>query len=86
MERIDEHTFHRSGLRSIVIPSSVVVLCEGSFESCKSLKSMKFETGSRLERIERSAFRRSGSTLRSVSKSLAAVGLKELSMGLKHVW
>jgi hypothetical protein len=50
--------------RSIVIPSSVIVLGKQSFYECKSLESVTFESGSRLERIEESAFFRSG--LRSV--------------------
>jgi hypothetical protein len=49
-----------SGLRSIVIPSSVIVLSESSFGSCQSLESVTFESGSRLERIEESAFYGSG--------------------------
>jgi hypothetical protein len=53
--------FRASGLRSIEIPSSVVVLGKMSFDSCKSLESVTFETGSRLERIEKSAFNGSGS-------------------------
>jgi hypothetical protein len=44
--------------RSIVIPSSaVVVWSKWSFSYCKSLESVTFENGSRLERIEESAFR-----------------------------
>jgi hypothetical protein len=41
-----------------LIPSSVVVLGNSSFFRCISLESVIFESGSRLERIEGSAFRR----------------------------
>jgi hypothetical protein len=60
LERIEESAFHGSGLKSIVIPSSVVVLGRSSFYLCKSLESVTFESGSRLERIEESAFHGSG--------------------------
>jgi hypothetical protein len=46
--------------RSIVIPSSIVVLGSSSFRECKSLESVLFENHSRLERIEEAAFARSG--------------------------
>jgi hypothetical protein len=49
---------------SIVIPSSVVVLDKLSFYKRRSLESVTFESGSRLERIEDSAFSESG--LRSI--------------------
>jgi hypothetical protein len=51
---------HFGSCRSVVIPSSVVVLGGGSFCWCESLESVTFENGSGLERIEESAFRRSG--------------------------
>jgi hypothetical protein len=43
-----------------LIPSSVVVLGKESFNECKSLESVPFESGSRLERIEEYAFSWSG--------------------------
>jgi hypothetical protein len=43
-----------------LIPSSVVILGKSSFDQCKSLESVTFESGSRLERIEESAFHVSG--------------------------
>jgi hypothetical protein len=43
-----------------LIPSTVVVLGKESFYECKSLESVTFESGSRLERIEESAFCESG--------------------------
>jgi hypothetical protein len=46
--------FKGSGFKSIEIPSSVVVLGERSFSECQSLESMTFESGSHLERIEKS--------------------------------
>jgi hypothetical protein len=60
LERIEESAFQSSGLKSIVIPSSAVVLGKSSFRDCRSLESVTFESGSRLERIEESAFCGSG--------------------------
>jgi hypothetical protein len=66
LEDSDGSTIFRyfGSFRSIVIPSSVVVLGQGSFYECESLESVTFESGSRLERIEELAF--SGSGLRSI--------------------
>jgi hypothetical protein len=60
LERIEEFAFSGSGLKSILIPSSVVVLGNSSFYECSSLESVTFESGSRLERIEECAFCESG--------------------------
>jgi hypothetical protein len=60
LERIEESAFSASELRSIVIPSSVVVLGKGSFSGCRSLESVVFENNSRLELIEEFAFSQSG--------------------------
>jgi hypothetical protein len=49
---------------SVVISSSIVDLGEWSFSECKSLQSVTFESGSRLERIGDFAF--SGTELRSI--------------------
>jgi hypothetical protein len=54
--RIEDCACSGSGLKSILIPSSVVVLGKSSFYECSSLESVTFESGSRLERIEESAF------------------------------
>jgi hypothetical protein len=64
LEGIRDSGFRESGLKSIVIPSSVVVLGKMCFYGCKSLESVTFESGSRLERIEECAF--SGSGLKSI--------------------
>jgi hypothetical protein len=64
LERIQESAFYESVLKSILIPSSVVVLGERSFYGCESLESVTFESGSRLERIGESAFH--GNGLRSI--------------------
>jgi hypothetical protein len=45
-----------SGLISIVIPSSIEVLCKSCFSECKSLSSIIFESGSHLQGIEAYAF------------------------------
>jgi hypothetical protein len=62
---------------SIVIPSSVVVLGKESFGQCKSLESVTFENGSRLERIEEYAFYESG--LKSILIPSSVVVLVERS-------
>jgi hypothetical protein len=56
LERIEESAFSQSGLKSIEIPSSVVLLGKKSFYQCESLESVTFESGSRLERINKSMF------------------------------
>jgi hypothetical protein len=53
---MEESAFCGSGLKSILIPSSVVILGKASFYECTSLESVTFESGSRLERIGESAF------------------------------
>jgi hypothetical protein len=60
--------------RSIMIPSSVVVLGKESFYECKSLGSVTFEGGSRLERIEESAFRESGLKSIEIPSSVVILG------------
>jgi hypothetical protein len=64
LEQIKELAFYETGLKSIEIPLSVVILGNSSFHSCRSLESVTFERGSRLERIERFAF--SWSRLKSI--------------------
>jgi hypothetical protein len=41
-----------SGLKSVVIPSSIEVLCKSSVRECDSVESVMFEAGSKLQRIE----------------------------------
>jgi hypothetical protein len=71
LERIELNTFVLSGLKSILIPSSVVVLGEDSFQFCASLESVLFESDSRLKRIEESMFRDSRISFQSVSREFA---------------
>jgi hypothetical protein len=73
LERIQEWAFYHSGLKSILIPSSVVVLGKWSFSGCKSLESVAFESGSRLERIEESMFAGSRVSFCSVSEEFKQV-------------
>jgi hypothetical protein len=47
-------------LIEIIIPSSVEVLGEKCFYECRSLSLVTFESGSRLSRIEKLAFYRTG--------------------------
>jgi hypothetical protein len=77
MERIEGFAFYASELKSILIPSSVVVFGKWSFSWCKSLESVTFENGSRLERIEESAFY--GSELKSIEIPSAVVVLGKAS-------
>jgi hypothetical protein len=48
-KRIEKSAFAVCGLRSIVIPSSVIILNESSFYGCESLESVECENGSQLE-------------------------------------
>jgi hypothetical protein len=52
----DEDIFGWAGLSSILMPSSVRTIKHFCFMSCLNLKSVKFEAGSRLRRIEKKAF------------------------------
>jgi hypothetical protein len=74
LERIEGSAFHESGLKSILIPSSVVVLGKWSFYQCKSLESVTFESGSRLERIEESTFHESGLKSILIPSSIVVLG------------
>jgi hypothetical protein len=58
--RIDESAFSHSGLKSIIIPSSVEILCQSCFRYCRSLESIIFENDSKLIRIGELAFSESG--------------------------
>jgi hypothetical protein len=65
---------HFGSWSSIKIPSSVVVLGRCCFCACKSLESVTFESGSRLERIEESAFARSSSKSIRLPPSVTFIG------------
>jgi hypothetical protein len=56
LQQIEEFAFYASGLRTIVIPSSVAHLYKSCFSHCLSLASISFETRSNLEQIESGAF------------------------------
>jgi hypothetical protein len=59
-------------------------LGNSSFHSCRSLESVTFERGSRLERIEDSAF--SASELRSIEiPSSVVFWAKRVSLGASHL-
>jgi hypothetical protein len=62
LEASDRSTISRyfGACHSVVVPPSVVVLSKSSFCQCESLESVIFGDGSRIERIEKSAFSRSG--------------------------
>jgi hypothetical protein len=56
LEGIADSAFYSNGLKSIVIPASVVCLGSWSFSQSRSLEYVLFENGSRLERIGQGAF------------------------------
>jgi hypothetical protein len=60
LNRMEESAFASSGLKSIIIPSSVEILCKSCFASCESLESVLFENDSKLQRIGEAAFYTSG--------------------------
>jgi hypothetical protein len=60
LTRIEESAFRGCGLKSIIIPSSVVNLCNSCFCSCESLESVIFDNESKLIEIAESAFSYSG--------------------------
>jgi hypothetical protein len=47
LRQIEDHAFANTGLRSIRIPSSHVVISQTSFSQCKSFRKIKFETTSK---------------------------------------
>ncbi|MCH5210544.1 MAG: leucine-rich repeat protein [Oscillospiraceae bacterium] len=60
LEEIVENAFQKSGIVSVAFPKSLKTLNTWTFAECTRLQDVRFEEGSRLERIENSAFR--GST------------------------
>jgi hypothetical protein len=56
LQRVEKSAFVQSGLTAVIVPSSVEVLCERCFCSCKSLTSVTFEIDSKLQRIEAGVF------------------------------
>jgi hypothetical protein len=76
LEDICSSTIYRyfGSCRSIVIPSSVVVLGKSCFHECKSLESVIFESRSRLERIEEKAFQSSGLKSIVIPSSVVIMG------------
>jgi hypothetical protein len=64
LEQIQKFAFAWSGLKSIVIPPSVIFLDKHSFAKCEWLDSVLFERGSKIGEIEQCAFPRGG--LRSI--------------------
>jgi hypothetical protein len=79
LESIFESEFREIGLRSITVPSSVVVLGPSSFQECQSLHWVFFESGSRLERIEESAFYKSGLKSIVIPSSVVVLGKSSFS-------
>jgi hypothetical protein len=54
-------------------PSSVEVICESCFSSCKSLASVTFEANSRLSRVEKAAFCKTGLQSIHLPRSLEVI-------------
>jgi hypothetical protein len=50
--------FASSGLREISIPDNVICIRTSAFADCKNLKEVRFSENSRLQRIDRDAFKR----------------------------
>jgi hypothetical protein len=75
LQAIGKSAFYQTGLKSIVIPSSVVALGGSSFHECGFLESVIFEVGSRLERIERFAFDSSKLNSIVIPASVVVLGL-----------
>jgi hypothetical protein len=73
-EVIAESGFRVHRLKSIMIPSSVVVLGKDSFSGCGSLQSVMFESGSRLEQIGEHAFYQSGLKSIVIPRSVVVLG------------
>jgi hypothetical protein len=59
---------------SVVIPSSIVILGKSCFQWSKALKCVHFQSGSRLERIEESAFGSSGLNSIVIPSSVLVLG------------
>ena len=57
LEVIGEKAFMYSNIETIVLPKSVKVIGDKAFSNCQSLKSVSFEEGTCLERIEAGAFK-----------------------------
>jgi hypothetical protein len=74
LSMITSDAFRGSGLTSILIPSSVVLLGSGSFAECTSLQSVVFESGSRLSRIDNGAFYESKLRSITVPSSVVEIG------------
>jgi hypothetical protein len=56
LSRLESRAFSDTALQSIHLPGSLEVICECCFSSCKSLASITFDSISRLQQIENSAF------------------------------
>jgi hypothetical protein len=56
LREIGENTFGESGLKSIVIPTSVEVIGNRAFQKCEWLASVTFEAESNMRAVGDSAF------------------------------
>jgi hypothetical protein len=75
LTRLEAHCFAgMTSLRSICIPSSVVIICSGCFNGCYGLCSVVFEPNSQLRRIEKEAFCCARITSVSIPNSVELLG------------
>lgn len=75
-ERIGNSWFCSCGIESVEIPASVKCIDACAFYNCKSLKSVAFAEGSRLEKIWPECFRCTG-----IEEFLAPQSLREIGNG-----
>jgi hypothetical protein len=75
LQRIEAHSFSRSNMRFLTIPSSVLFLDRACFSECRSLSSVTFESGSRLARIEECVFAGTGLVEIIIPASINVVGV-----------
>jgi hypothetical protein len=56
LKETGEYSFDGIGVEKLTLPSSIEIINAHSFVGCRSLKSLVFESGSNLQRIENDAF------------------------------
>jgi hypothetical protein len=61
-------------VRKLLIPSSVKLIGRKCFDECKSLCEITFESGSKLQRIEKYAFNQSGVKMIRIPSSVEFIG------------
>jgi hypothetical protein len=73
--------------RSVVVPFSVRILGKSSFSACKSVRSIRSESGSQLERVEESTFSESGLKSIIIPPTVAFIDISAfVGISLRSVW